>query len=150
MKSKNRIGKAKWDAEKEFFIFSENFQKQHKVKKAELSWWIRGKLAANPDQLIVEHFYISYFVWLFLTNIRILYLMDELMNFANTVILFQWLHSVKVFFSWESFMSSHIEVGNVDGGNVAGKNINISNYFGNQSQSASDQIKEKESVEKRG
>jgi len=62
MKSKNRIGKAKWDAEKEFFIFSENFQKQHKVKKAELSWWIRGKLAANPDQLIVEHFYISYFV----------------------------------------------------------------------------------------
>ena len=47
-------------------------------------------------------------------------------------------------------MSSHAVAGNVDGGNVAGNNIITKNYFGNQSQSASDQIKEKESVEKRG
>ena len=47
-------------------------------------------------------------------------------------------------------MTSSIEVGNVDGGSVAGGNINNFNLVVNQSPSASDQIKEKESVEKRG
>jgi len=47
-------------------------------------------------------------------------------------------------------MNSHTEVGSVDGGNVAGRDNNNFYFFGSQSSSASDQIKEKESVEKRG
>jgi len=47
-------------------------------------------------------------------------------------------------------MNSHIEVGSVDDGNVAGRDNNNFYIFGNQSSSASDQIKEKDSVEKRG
>jgi len=50
-------------------------------------------------------------------------------------------------FSPESIMSRNVEVGKVDGGNVAGGNITILQF---PSPSASDQITEKESLKTRG
>ena len=47
----------------------------------------------------------------------------------------------------ESIMSRNVEVGKVDGGNVAGGNITILQF---PSPSASDQITEKESLKTRG
>jgi len=44
-------------------------------------------------------------------------------------------------------MNTNVEVGKVDGGNVAGGNINIFQFH---SPSASDQITEKESLKTRG
>jgi len=47
-------------------------------------------------------------------------------------------------------MNTNIEVGKMDGGNVAGGNINIFNFSSNQSLSATEHMKEKKSVVQRG
>ena len=116
-------------------------------------WMISQNLAANLE-LMVEYYWYQAFCMIFIESKTrdkdtincILYFMSELMHvviFIPGTVKYN-LDFWK--FSPETIMSGNVEVGNVDRGNVAGRD----SIFQFQSPAASDQITEKESLKTQG
>ena len=116
-------------------------------------WMISQNLIANLE-LMVEYYWYQAFCLIFIESKTrdkdtincILYFMSELMHvviFIPGTVKYN-LDFWK--FSPETIMSGNVEVGNVDRGNVAGRD----SIFQFQSPAASDQITEKESLKTQG